>query len=71
MLIAIYILSTISLFCAIGIIGITVYNIRLKPKYKMQQRLAFMELKIILQLNYQEKAYQELDRLEFKQNWKK
>jgi tight adherence protein B len=40
MLIAIYILSTISLFCAIGIIGITVYNIRLKPKYKMQQRLA-------------------------------
>ena len=40
MIIAIYTLSILSLLSVLGVGGVVFYNIRLKPKYKIQQRLA-------------------------------
>ena len=40
MIIAIYTLSILSLLSILGVGGVLFYNIRLKPKYKIYQRLA-------------------------------
>ena len=40
MIIAVYTLSILSLLSILGVGGVIFYNIRLKPKYKIHQRLA-------------------------------